>query len=591
MKRKPKFLKRALRIGIILAVLAIIILVFRNMAATQMAANLKATATATTEEAKTRDIETVLSSSGTIKPLASYNVTTLVSGEIIAADFEEGDIVQEGQVLYQIATDNLDSNISTAETTLHRAKKEYTKAEKKYQEALGDYDDAQEDYKKAVSEYSNINVLSTATGIVTKVYVKEGDTIQAGSQIADVYDNSRMVLTVPFNASEVSSDLVGRTAVISLDDTFETLKGKVTKVSNTQKALTGNRVVRDVTIEVENPGGITDATMAGASIEDYYYSMDSGTFAPKTNTTITSDLAGKIAYLNIEENEAVKEDGIVLSISQDTVDDKLKSYQDAIDLAQDAIDNAKDTLESRQEAIEDAQSSLQDVIDNRTDYSITSPITGKVIAKNSLKGDTVNAGAIGTSSLCTIYDLSAVTFDMNVDELDVLKVKEGQTVKVTADALEGTIITGTITNISLESSSSQGVTQYPVTVRIDAAGELLPVMNVTGEIVVEKAAGVLAIPSDALQRGNLVYVADASVTEAEGEVPAGYRAVEVTTGISDGSYIEIRSGLSEGDIVYVKRPEGLSGLESMIFGVEGQSGETSGGGSGQPGGPAGATSR
>ncbi|HHV10576.1 MAG TPA: HlyD family efflux transporter periplasmic adaptor subunit [Clostridiales bacterium] len=591
MKRKPKFLKRALRIGIILAVLAIIILVFRNMAATQMAANLKATSAATTEEAKTRDIETVLSSSGTIKPLASYNVTTLVSGEIIAADFEEGDIVQEGQVLYQIATDNLDSNISSAETTLRRAKKEYTKAEKKYQEALGDYDDAQEDYKKAVSEYSNINVLSTATGIVTKVYVKEGDTIQAGSQVADVYDNSRMLLTVPFNASEASPELVGRTAVISLDDTFETLKGKVTKVSNTQKALTGNRVVKDVTIEVENPGGITDATTASASIEGYYYSMDSGTFTPKTNTTITSDLTGKIAYLNIEENEAVKEDDIVLSISQDTVDDKLKSYQDALDLAQDAIDNAKDALESRQEAIEDAQSSLQDIIDNRTDYSITSPITGKVIAKNALKGDTVNAGAIGTSSLCTIYDLSAVTFDMNVDELDVLKVKEGQTVKVTADALEGALISGIITNISLESSSSQGVTQYPVTVRIDAAGQLLPGMNVTGEIVVEKAEGVLAIPSDALQRGDMVYVADASVTEAVGDVPAGYRAVEVTTGISDGSYIEIRSGLSEGDIVYVKRPEGLSGLERMIFGVEGQGGEMSGEEPGQPGGPAGATSR
>jgi HlyD family secretion protein len=575
MKGKSKLKKFLVVIAIIAVVITLIVVGIRVFLVPKAMATLQSMTAAATANAEIRDIETVLSSSGTIQPIASYNVTTLVSGEIIAADFEEGDTVTEGQVLYQIATDTLDSNIDDSETNLDRAKKDYTKAEKSYQEALDKYDETQADYKEAVSEYSDINVLSKDSGIVTKVYVEEGDTVQIGSQLADVYDNSTMVLSVPFDSSEVSASMVGKTASVTIDDTFEAIKGKVTKISNVEKSLSGNRVVKDVTIEITNPGGITDTTIASANIGDSY-SMDSGTFAVKTSATITSDLAGEIAYLNLEENSKVNKGDVVLVISQDTVDKNLKSYLDAIDAAQNTVDNAKDTVESRQEAIEDAQSALQDSIDKRTDYSIKSPITGRVITKNSLKGDTINGSAIGSSSLCTIYDLSAMTFDMNVDELDVLKVKEGQVVNITADALEGVKISGVITNISLSSTSNQGVTQYPVTVRIDEVGDLLPGMNVTGEIVIEKASGVLAIPCDALQRGDQVYVKDDSVKEAVGEVPAGYKSVKVTTGITDGDYIEVTSGITEGDEVYVVRTS--SGLGNMMqFNMQGPGGESQGG--------------
>ncbi len=552
MKKKSKLKKPLIVLAIIAVVIILIVVGFRVFLIPKAMATLQSMTAASTEKAEIRDIETVLSSSGTIAPLASYNVTSLVSGEIIAADFEEGDIVTEGQVLYQIATDTLDSNIDDGETSLARAKKDYEKSQKSYQKALDKYDEAQTDYKKAVSEYSDINVLSTETGIVTKVYVKAGDTVQVGSQLADVYDNSTMVLTVPFSSAEASTSMIGKTAVVTIDDTFETLKGTVTKVSSVEKSLSGNRVVKDVTIEVVNPGGLNDTTSASAKVGSYY-SMNSGVFSVKTNTTITSDLSGKIGYLNLEENSKVNKGDVVLVISQDTVDKNLKAYLDAIDAAQNAADSAKDAMESRQNAIEDAESALQDSIDKRTDYSIKSPVTGKVITKNSLKGDNINGSTAATSPLCTIYDLSAMTFDMNIDELDVLKVKEGQEVNITADALEGVKIKGIITNISLSSKSNQGVTQYPVSVRINEVGDLLPGMNVTGEIVVAKATGVLTIPSDALQRGDQVYVKDASVTEAVGEVPVGYKSVQVTTGITDGTYIEITSGLSEGDEVYVVR--------------------------------------
>lgn len=565
MKKYAKILMKLLKWGIILAILAVIgIIVYQRFFASQFAKSVAEETVIQTAEVETRDIRNVLSSSGSIEPLNSYEVTTLVEGEVIAADFEEGDIVQEGQVLYQIATDTLDSKIDTSETAVTRAKKEYTKAANSYQEALDSLAEAKDKYQEAAEEYSNINVTSTATGIVKNIFVEVGDTIQKGSQIAEIYDNSTMLLTVLFSASEVDPSLVGKKAEVVVDDTFESLEGKVVKVSNIEEALSGNRLVKEVTIEVANPGGLTEQTQANAIIGDIY-SMDAGTFSVKTNTVIKSDLSGEIAFLNLEEGDSVKEGDIILTISEDDMNDQLENYSNAIDNAQNQVDNAKDTLENKEEAIEDAESALQEVIDTRTDYSITSPVTGKIITKNILKGDTIGSGNFN-STLCVIYDLSAVTFDMFVDELDVMKVAEGQEVNITADALEGAEIKGVVTNVSLESTTSQGVTQYPVTVRIDEVGDLLPGMNVTGEIIIEEANGVLAIPSDCLQRGDQVYVKDASVTEEDGFVPAGFRAVSVTTGITDGDYIEITGGLTGGEIIYLTRTtsSGITGFEDMM---------------------------
>lgn len=504
----------------------------------------------TTAKVETRDIQTVLSSSGTIQPLNTYEVKTLVEGEIIAADFEEGDIVQEGQVLYQIATDTLDNKIDTSQTAVERAERNLEKAQKSYNDAIDDHEKAQADYAEARKEYGNPNIEATESGIVKTLFVKEGDTIQKGGQIAEIYDNSSMLLVIPFPASEVDKSMIGKTAEVTIEASNETLTGKVTKVSSIDEALSGNRLVNQVTIEVKNPGGLTAQTTATASIGDTYSSAE-GTFSVKTQTILLADNAGEIGSLKIEEGSKISDGDVIYTLTQDSIEDQLEAFLNKVESSEDAIDNAKDSVENAEEAIEDSQTSLDEVIDTRTDYSITAPITGKVISKNALVGDTINSNS--NTALCVIYDLSSVTFEMFVDELDVMSVQVGQEVDVTADAFEEVEISGVVTNISLMSTANNGVTQYPVTVKIADIGDLLPGMNVTGEIIIQKAEGVLAIPSDALMRGDVVYVADASVTEAVGEIPAGFKEVAVETGITDGDYIEVKSGLTGTEEVYVKR--------------------------------------
>ncbi len=520
----------------------------------------------TTAKVETRDIQNVLSSSGTISPLNSYELTTLVEGEVVAADFEEGDIVQEGQVLYQIDTDTLDNQMDNAQTTLDRAKKNLTKAENSNQDAKEKLADSQKDYSEAKEKYGSGSVKATDSGMIKNLYIEAGQTIQKGTQIAEIYDNSKMLLTIPFSASEVDQSFVGKTAKITIESTNESITGKVTNVSSIDEVLTGNRLVNQVTIQVDNPGGITTSTTATASIGSIYSSAE-GTFTVKTQKVITSEVAGEISSVKVTAGSRIKEGDILFTLTASSVDDLMESYQSKLDNAQNAADTAEDNVENAKEAIEDAESKLQDVIDTRTDYSITAPITGKVVSKDALVGDTIK----NTSPLCTIYDLSAVTFEMAVDELDVMNVKVGQEVNVTADAFEDEKITGVVTNVSLLSTSNQGVTQYPVTVRIDKVGNLLPGMNVTGEIIIAKSEGVLAIPADALMRGDQVYVKDDTVKEAVGDVPAGFKAVKVETGLTDGDYIEIKSGLTGEEEVYVKRiSEAVNFMmPGMVYDVKG----------------------
>lgn len=581
---KMKWKKVIKFIILVLVIAGIGIFAYHHFFAKKIAVETSTTGTA--QKVETRTIQNVLSGSGTVQPLNTYDVTTLVEGKVIAADFDEGDTVKKGQVLYKVSTDDVDTQIKSAQTKVDRAEETLTKAKKNHTEAKEKYTDAEADYKEAKSTY-NTNVKSTETGIVKTLYIKAGDTVQKGTQIAEIYNNKYMLLTIPFSSSKVTKSLVGKTATVTIGGTSKTVKGTVTKVSMIKEALSGNRVVREVTIKVKNSGIITTSSTATAKIGSAK-SATSGTFSVLTDTVITSDIAGTVGTLKIQEGDSASKGEVIFTLTKDSVSDQLQTYANAIDTAQNSIDSTKENVESAEQSLEDAKSSLNNIVDSKTDYSITAPISGKVVKKSALVGDTISSQS---SSLCTIYDLSSVTFSMYVDELDIGEVKVGDSVNVTADALDGVEITGKVTNISLISNASSGVTQYPVTVQIDDVGDLLPGMNVTGNIVIEKAENCIAIPSDALQRGNVVYVKDDSVKKANGDVPAGYKSVTVKTGITDGDYVQITSGLTGTEEVYVKRnvssqaaTQDSSLLDGLGLGNSTKSGGPSSSGGGNMGG-------
>ena len=310
-----------------------------------------------------------------------------------------------------------------------------------------------------------------------------------------------------------------------MESTFETLEGTVSKVDRMDTVLEGGMMVRYVTVEVSNPGALTPSQTGSVTV-DGCASAGSAPFEYAAEENITAEVSGQVASIQAQEGSWVNRGGVILTLTSDSVEDSLQS-------AADSLRNAQLSLESR-----------QDQLDN---YTITSPIRGTVIDKNYKAGETSEAGKV----LCSIYDLSYLTMTLSVDELDISDIEVGQKVSITADAVEGKTYTGVVTKVSVAGTSSGGTTTYPVTVRIDETEGLLPGMNVDAAITLQSASGVLAIPSGALNRGNTVLVTADSPSAANGTAIEGgdYCSVPVEIGASDSSYIEIISGLQEGDTV------------------------------------------
>ena len=246
---------------------------------------------------------------------------------------------------------------------------------------------------------------------------------------------------------------------------------------------------------------------------------------------------------------------------------------------QDQIDAAAIQLENARLALRNAQDSLERTQDSLEDYTITSPITGTVIEKNYKEGDNYDpstASSTGANAfLAVIYDMSRLTFDINVSEMDVVRVQAGQKVTFTADALDGQEFTGVVEKVNINGTTQNGNTSYPVTVAVDGNGQdlaaegLLPGMSVSANIIVEEVGSVLCVPVDAIQRSETPYVlvAGEGALDENGGL-ADFTKLEqrpVELGRNNDEYIEVLSGLEEGDVVFI--PNAASNFMSAMMGM------------------------
>ena len=180
-------------------------------------------------------------------------------------------------------------------------------------------------------------------------------------------------------------------------------------------------------------------------------------------------------------------------------------------------------------------------------------------------GDKVDGASSGT--LAVIYDLSYLELEMAVDELDIGKVEVGQEVRITADALEGQTFSGVVDKVSINGTTANGATSYPVTIIIEDYGDLRPGMNVSAQIIGEVVPNALCIPVDAVERGNTVTVPGPGALSEDGLSVVDVTKLEtkeVTLGRNDDEYIEVTDGLEEGDVVLISNQ--ASSLMDMMMG-------------------------
>lgn len=461
----------------------------------------------TQEKLGRRDIVNIYDGSGTINAADSYTVKSLVTGTVLTADFELGDTIQKGDVLYVIDSSDVEGDLESAQLSVSQAQRSY--------------DDAADAR----------NVRTKIGGEVSSFAVAAGDAVQAGQTVATVRDTSVMLLAVDFPAAEAQSFAVGQAAQVMPDTTFEVLNGTIRSVSGADPSGDASLMTCTVTIAVPNAGSLTTAQAAVAQVNGVS-SLNSAHFAYQREETVVAAASGTVSELCVKEGSTVRQDDVILRITGKDLDKQAQ--------------NAADNLRSAELRMSSAERNI-------SHYTIDAPISGTIVDKKVKAGDKLSANDTAMQNLCTIYDMSYLEMKLNVDELKIRSLEVGQEVEITADAVPGETYKGVISSILVAGTTANGSTSYPVTVRIDDMGELLPGMNATAKITTASVKNVLALPNAALVRGSYVLVTKDSPSAANAETsmtaPDGYVYVKVTTGISDDDYIEVKSGLQEGDTI------------------------------------------
>jgi HlyD family secretion protein len=176
---------------------------------------------------------------------------------------------------------------------------------------------------------------------------------------------------------------------------------------------------------------------------------------------------------------------------------------------------------------------------------IIAPFNGTITQVDAKPGDEVTTG----NTSFRIDDLSRLSIKVEIPEVDVNRVKIGQRVDLTFDAILGSKYTGTVTEVEPVGTNDQGVVNFTVTIELkDGDGEVRPGMTAAVNIVVSEIKNVLIIPNRAVSKRSGTYTVFIMKNNKVTGIP-------VEIGASSDVETEITKGdLKEGDLVIVNPP-------------------------------------
>ena len=462
------------------------------------------------------DIISSISGSGTIAAVESRKEIAKVSSTVEEIYFEEGQLVNEGDIILKLDSEAYEMNLKSQQASVEQA--EITK-------------------DNLNRQIRNMKIKATSEGTIKGLVINEGSYVTSTMKVCDIDSTNRSEVTVPFLASIVDRISIGNKVELLLTDSYSYVNGYVSYIGTSKSTLSSGSVVVDIGITVDS----TEHSLAGLKAKASIFANDGtkitsanpGTFNKQVAAQVLSNATGEVTKLYVKNGQYVKAGDIIAEVKNQDIIANLQATNVSLQNAYDQLGYAKEKLE---------------------DYTITAPITGTITAQSVKVGDVVAAGTIVT----TVSKTDEYEFKIPVDELDVSKITTANKVLVTIDAIpetEDNPIVGRISKIPLEGITVGGVTDYYITVAIPAIENLRISMNANAEIILAESNDVLMLPIEAIQKEDgkrFVEVIQNGVANK----------VEVVTGTSNSGYAEVVNGLKEGDEVVI--PEQGSGFGLMM---------------------------
>ena len=603
--------KKAFKLGAGIAGVLIIILVAGIVIYGKNSENTQEDTTVKSAQVQTGNISTTVVGTGTLESAQTTDVVIPVGIKIEKILVENGEKVSKGQKLATVneasvaekllevnenidsieeEIDDLSSDASVSGTT------ENLKSKVLYGQ-LEDLKDAQDKLEKLLDKKV---ITASSAGTICSVYVSADTEVERTSEstgsTGQGTDGSNISASADSLTEETADAVLAKVSVGTEEKKESNLLFLSTDSAESDSdAGTAATTIKECSIDIAAPeAGKKPQTEIGES--EYFtgtisWNCATDTFLEDTVYIATIKLTAKEGYVFSKNIMPEIKGADVTSevLEGDNGDSILKIKAQFAKTAKVSGTNASGSSESKQSSESSSQSTNNTSQNNVADSSAKSAAkaSGGSVSANASAGGGGNSssgssqgtsGSGSSSSDYSIYETAAfsvasedkVAVSINVDELDIISVKEGQSATITLDALEGEQFEGEITDVSSVASTSSSSVKYPVKIVMEKTENMLLGMSASATICVEEVENALWIPVNALQeRGNhnFVYTEKDSDGNLSGEV-------EVEIGLSNESQVEITSGLEEGDTVYYLKT-GSSENEANWMG---------GHGSGMPGG-------
>jgi RND family efflux transporter MFP subunit len=301
-----------------------------------------------------------------------------------------------------------------------------------------------------------------------------------------------------------------------------------------------------------------------------------GIVKPIDRIQLKSKASGEIMEIPIDEGMFVKKGDLIARLDQKDEDAAVKQAQADLDIAKAELNQAERVYERRRKLFEAdlisaeelgqmdlnlavakgklvrATTILDRAKERLAESVVRAPIDGVILQKYVEKGQIISSGVSNVSGGSPIVDLasmSSVYIEAGIDEIDIGKIKPGQTATVIAEASPNLKYQGKIVRIAPESRVDQNVTLFDIVIEVqNTDGRLKSGMNTTIEVTIVDKPDVLLIPAVALQGPDRPgeRLKHPQVLMKKGD---SYTLHDITVGLSDFKDVEILSGLSDGDVV------------------------------------------
>lgn len=322
-------------------------------------------------------------------------------------------------------------------------------------------------------------------------------------------------------------------------------------------------------------------TTAVAEVRDINFAVNAaGEIAPAEQVSVRPEINGLLLVLPVDIGDKVKKDTLLFKLddselqqqkASDLTDiEKAKLGLDKADrdykraeellgsklISQEVYDDTKTAYELAKNALESAQKVLAITDEHLTKTEVRAPFDCTVLTRPVSIGQAVSGsgGFNSGTEVLTIADLNSMIINAQVNQADMPRIKAGERVEVTIEAVAGLQITGVIERMSPQATIRNNIKGYPVRIALQNVDpRVRPGMTANVKIPVATADNVTAVPlsavfteknPDTAEMERFVYV-------QKGD---GFEKRAVKVGVSDYFFAEIQQGLAPGEVVSLETP-------------------------------------